>query len=175
MRVLPTPIKSPFYPVTHVRYFGAQALCYPKPRGSKVARKIRWSRTGLVCSGRGTGSHHALCCKPNVGIFNLHNSHSDYMKLPCTIFSDRIQDQETERWITLLISRDERVRNNMTEEELRDVHARLTGKVMESKGDVMKQSVVVEQYVEQTQHQSMQATSMCIHKMNNYILCCCTK
>ena len=39
---------SPFYPLStlrhHVRYFGAQALRYPKPRGSKVARNNRSSR-----------------------------------------------------------------------------------------------------------------------------------
>ena len=37
---------SPFYPLStcHVRYFRAQALCYPKPRGSKVAHNNRSSR-----------------------------------------------------------------------------------------------------------------------------------
>ena len=35
----------------HIRYFRAQALCYPKPRGSKVAHNNRWpgNEARLVC------------------------------------------------------------------------------------------------------------------------------
>ena len=82
------------------------------------------------------------------------------------VFPDRIRDQETESWLTLLNSRDEKMRRDMTEEELRDVHADLTGKVKESMGNVKqsvttKQHMAQQQHVEQhtAQHQSPQATS----------------
>lgn len=82
-------------------------------------------------------------------------------------FSDRIRDQETEKWMTLLKFRDERMRHGLTEEELRDIHADIVGKVKQTMDEV-KQNVTVEQQQQQTQQQNMQATSMYVT-----IICCC--
>ena len=75
-------------------------------------------------------------------------------------FSDRIRDQETESWLTLLQSRDERMRRSMTEEELRDVHVHLVAKVKESMDDV--KHMTVKQHMEQQQHMAQQQSTQAI-------------
>lgn len=92
-----------------------------------------------------------VCIKLSIAIVMFH----------APIFSDHIRDQETESWLTLLKSRDQCMRDGLSEEELREIHADIFGKVKESIADV-KQKVAVEQ--QQQQQQNMQATSkLCLH------------
>ena len=72
-------------------------------------------------------------------------------------FTDHIRDQETESWLTLLKSRDEKMRRTMTEEELREVHVHIVGKVKECMGDV-----TLKQHMEQQQHMAQQQSTQAI-------------